>query len=432
LGQSSLSRIHTETGLGLHDGLSSPVLERCAGPAERVEAKYALPLPNTVVDTGLVNLVLSADDSKLELRGELSHTFAKYSELLLGLFAYETADMPNSPQRLPRLVFARQILPNARELSAPSIRAWTEMLANAVIGVLPDEQPWSLHIFPFREVADTTRMGARAWHTQSHGGGAYSEQSPREVVQGAGINRCRLIGESLQELLRKRRRHLQRQLRTEPGSFVPNESLVQLILTSPEAGYLSVSPAPVPYAERHALSFFPAGRLAPVTDKRPPSRAFTKLVEAEVRLGRRISKGEVCVDLGASPGSWTYVAKERGARVIAVDRSELRADLMAAAEVRFQHADAFKYEPGAPVDWLICDVIASAERSAELLLRWLRHGWCRNFVVTLKLDDSKSGDTLERLKRELPELTTQFWLLRLCANKKEACAFGSRVLCPGG
>lgn len=371
-----------------------------------------------------MNLVLSADDSKRELRAELLRGVAKYSELRPGLFAYEAPVTEGVAEPLPRLVFARQILPNAREVAAPSIRAWAEVLAHAVIGVLPDEHPWSLHVFPFREVADTTRMGARAWHTQSRSGGPRSERASREAPEGASMQRCRLIGESLQKLLEKRRRHLRRHLRVEPLSFEPEESLVQLILTSPNAGYLSVSPAPLPYAERHAISFFPAGRVAPVTDKRPPSRAFAKLVEAEARVGRTIASGEVCVDLGASPGSWTYVAKERGARVIAVDRSELRADLMTAAHVRFQRADAFKFEPEAPVDWLICDVIASAERSAELLLRWLRLGWCRNFVVTLKLDDSQSEDTLERLKRELPEFTRECWLLRLCASKKEACAFG--------
>ena len=57
--------------------------------------------------------------------------------------------------------------------------------------------------------------------------------------------------------------------------------------------------------------------------------------EAEARLGRRIAPGDRCVDLGASPGSWTYVAVTRGARVTAVDRSELRPDLMQSRQVRF-------------------------------------------------------------------------------------------------
>jgi 23S rRNA (cytidine2498-2'-O)-methyltransferase len=200
--------------------------------------------------------------------------------------------------------------------------------------------------------------------------------------------------------------------------------LVQLVLISPDRGYLSVAPAPLPFEQRHVLSAFPAGQVAPDPDKQAPSRAYLKLLEAEARLGRRISARETCVDLGAAPGGWTYVAAKRGARVTAVDRSELRDDLMRAKNVRFQRADAFRFEPEARVDWLVCDVIAAASRSTDLLLNWLERGWCRRFVVTIKLSDEDASAAVTRLKRDLPRLSADFFLLRLCHNKKEICAFG--------
>jgi 23S rRNA (cytidine2498-2'-O)-methyltransferase len=181
----------------------------------------------------------------------------------------------------------------------------------------------------------------------------------------------------------------------------------------------------LPFEERQRLSFFSGGRVELASDKHAPSRAFAQLVEAEARMGRRIAARETCVDLGAAPGSWSYVAVRRGAKVTAVDRSELRPDLMGHKSLKFQRGDAFRFEPAAPVDWLICDVIAAAERSAELLLRWLHNGWCRHFVVTLKVDDTGSPAPLASLKQALPRLSTEHWLLRLCANKKEVCAFGS-------
>ena len=46
-------------------------------------------------------------------------------------------------------------------------------------------------------------------------------------------------------------------------------------------------------------------------------------------------------------------------------------------------------------------------------------------TATLKLDDTGNPDTLASLKHALPLLSTDHWLLRLCANKKEICAFGS-------
>ncbi len=332
---------------------------------------------------------------------------------------------PEGPARFPFLPFARQVLPDAREVSAPSVRTWANLLVEAVVGFLPDEAPWSLHIFPFKEVVSSSRMGARAFHTRARAGRERLERRAEQPSSSVGHHRGELIREAVVELLRKRRRHLLRHLREEALPFAEDEALVQLLLATPETGFLSLAKAPLPFAQRHVVSCFPGGEVELARDQRAPSRAFAKLVEAEARLGRRIAARETCVDLGASPGSWTFVAAERGAQVIAVDRSELRADLMQHPRVRFQRGDAFRYEPPAPVDWLVCDVIASADRSAELLFEWLRQGWCRHFVVTLKVSDEGSADTLARLARELPPLTSELGLLRLCANKKEVCVFGT-------
>ena len=210
-----------------------------------------------------------------------------------------------------------------------------------------------------------------------------------------------------------------------PRPFTPADSLVQLILTAPEHAFLSGAPTPLPFNQRHLLSPFPGGEIPVASDKAAPSRAFAKLVEAELRLGRGIQSGDTCVDLGAAPGSWTYVAVRRGARVTAVDRSPLRDDLLHDPRVHFQPGDAFRYFPPHPVDWLLCDVIAAPERTATLLVEWLRHRRCRHFIVTLKTRDAAAAGVLERLKRELPPLTSEWFLTRLCANKKEICAFGA-------
>jgi 23S rRNA (cytidine2498-2'-O)-methyltransferase len=101
---------------------------------------------------------------------------------------------------------------------------------------------------------------------------------------------------------------------------------------------------------------------------------------------------------------------------------------MANRQVEFQPGDAFRFQPPRPVDWLLCDVIAAPERTAALLLDWLRRGWCRHFVVTVKLKDTPGADVLATLKRELPPLTRELFLTRLCANKKEICAFGSAII----
>lgn len=292
------------------------------------------------------------------------------------------------------LAFARQTLPNAVEVKTASINAWADLIIDSIVGVFPDDQPWRLHLWP-----------------------QYGEGK-------AGLHRCELIHASLVERLKKRRRRLVRSMIESEAVFDEKTSLVQCVLTSPESGWVSISAAPRPYAYRHLVSSFPRGEIPLADDKSAPSRAFTKLVESEQRLGHFIERGQTCVDLGASPGSWSYVALNRGAQVIAVDRSELREDLMSNPRLRFESADAFKFKPDRVVDWLVCDVIAAPQRSIDLLLEWLRERRMRNFVVTIKFKGHDEYELLDVLKREAPSLCTEFHLTRLCANKNEVCAFG--------
>lgn len=368
-------------------------------------------------------MVLAAHDSRDASERELAElTSETPDEVRPGLFACE---LPlGTETRWPFLVFSRQLLPHAREVAETSIRSWAGLVADSVAGVLPDEQTWSLHVVPFKEVTVGSRMGARAWHSRTRGGQPLPVPNDDDG-ESVGEQRCRLVREATVELLAKRRRHLVRHLRSYDGVFVDDEALVQLVFLSPESGFLSIVQAPLPFREQHVLSSFPGGDVPLAVDKQAPSRAFAKLVEAELRLGRRIGARDTCVDLGAAPGSWSYVAMRRGATVTAVDRSDLREDLMQHRNVRFQRGDAFRFEPAAPVDWLLCDVIASADRSADNLLQWLRRKWCRHFVVTLKVDSAGSGEVLAHLKRELPPLTHELRLQRLSANKKEVCAFGT-------
>lgn len=309
-----------------------------------------------------------------------------------------STDPPSPPSVL---VFLRQFLPEVQPVTAGSIRLWAERIVEAVRQHCPVDQPWRLHVVPHYQTVSSTH---------------------------AGENRCRLVVAAAAEQLARHARGHSKGLQppgTEP--FSTAESLVQLVLTQPDVGWLSVSAAPSPSKQRHRISPFPAGKIPVASDSRAPSRAFSKLIEAELRLGRKISPGEMCVDLGACPGSWTYVALARGAQVVAVDRSPVRADLLRNPRLRFRQGDAFKFRPddGSPVDWLVCDVIAAPERSVQLVIDWVRARWCRHFVVSIKFKGHDDYGHLDRLKQELPQLTVDFSIARLCANKNEACAFGS-------
>ena len=340
-----------------------------------------------------MHLLVSTEESEPFLIEELRRSFPHIpvESIFPGLLSSDFALQPEAP---PALVFARQLLPDAVEVSAPSIALWSERLFTEVVPRLAESKPWQLQVEP-------------------HFGAA-----------NAGRNRCRLIREAFRDLLQRKRRHLLRAWQDEAAPFSPEHSLVQLVLVSPERGFLSIARAPGPFQYRRVISPFPKGGIPLAIDKAAPSRAFTKLVEAELRLGRRIAPGESCADLGASPGSWSYVALQRGASVLAVDRAPLRTDLMRHRQLVFRQGDAFNFRPESPVDWLLCDVIAAPERSIGLLLQWLREGWARRFVVTIKFKGKDDYGLLEQLKHALSEQCAEFFLTRLCANKNEACAFG--------
>jgi len=115
----------------------------------------------------------------------------------------------------------------------------------------------------------------------------------------------------------------------------------------------------------------------------PPSRAYLKLWEALTRLGAHPGPGDVCLDLGASPGGWTWVLASLGASVRAVDKVPLDPRIAAMPGVEQVIESAFALAPE-PVDWLVCDVIAYPARLLALVGRWMAAGTARHIVCTVK------------------------------------------------
>lgn len=141
-------------------------------------------------------------------------------------------------------------------------------------------------------------------------------------------------------------------------------------------------------ASTDCSSPFPNGRVAFIEDPvSPPSRAYLKLWEALTRLGDVPRPGQRCLDLGGSPGGWTWVAQSLGAHVLSVDRAELAPRVAALPNVEFRKQSAFAVEPSSlpPIDWLLCDVACYPERLLSLLEAWIASDRCRRIVATVKL-----------------------------------------------
>lgn len=137
-----------------------------------------------------------------------------------------------------------------------------------------------------------------------------------------------------------------------------------------------------------------------VEDKHgPPNRAYRKLWEAFTVLGEHPVPGERVVDLGASPGGWTWVSAQLGADVIAVDKAPLDAGIAARPNVTERVESAFGLDPAAlgPVDWMTCDVICYPARLLSMLERWLAAGNTRRFVCTVKFQGETDHETARAL-----------------------------------
>lgn len=158
--------------------------------------------------------------------------------------------------------------------------------------------------------------------------------------------------------------------------------------TSPLGAYTLVENGLL-LASAAVASPLPNGDLRFVEDHTgPPSRAYLKLWEALTRLGRRPGPGERCIELGASPGGWTWVLAELGASVHAVDRAGPDPRLVGRPEITWTEGDAFKMSPDrveGVVDWLLSDLICYPERLYAFVRAWLDSGRARNIVVTVKL-----------------------------------------------
>ena len=185
---------------------------------------------------------------------------------------------------------------------------------------------------------------------------------------------------------------------------LPKVSAKPLVFgTSPPAaplGSWTMLDAETMVAAPQCTSPFPNGEIRFVEDRTgPPSRAYLKLWEALTLIGLRPGPGEICLDLGSSPGGWTWAAQQMGAHVISVDKAPLAAEIARLPGIEQRHESAFGLDPRAigPIDWLLSDVVCYPPRLLALVERWLAAGTCRRFVCTVKFQGETDHETARRL-----------------------------------
>lgn len=206
------------------------------------------------------------------------------------------------------------------------------------------------------------------------------------VVETADTNQAK----TLSSFCRKFTPHLLKKL-TEAGLLSPDQAtLPRLNLLFEDA-----TTAWIGHTEPHNASPWPMGIPRLRMPAAAPSRSTLKLYEAwltlltETEREKHLQGGMRAVDLGASPGGWTWQLVQKGMLVTAVDNGPMDQDLMESGMVVHTRADGFAFKPKKPVEWLVCDMVEKPSRIAELVGLWFAEKRCQRAVVNFKLPMKK-------------------------------------------
>jgi 23S rRNA (cytidine2498-2'-O)-methyltransferase len=151
-------------------------------------------------------------------------------------------------------------------------------------------------------------------------------------------------------------------------------------------------------ASASCSSPFPNGEVHFVEDRTAPNRAYLKLWDAFTLIGAYPQPGQLCLDLGASPGGWTWVLQKLGARVISVDKAALDPHIADLPGVTYRRESAFALEPQSfgRIDWLVADIACYPQRLLTLIRKWLAAGTVRRFICTIKFQGSTDLDVMAK------------------------------------
>jgi len=185
---------------------------------------------------------------------------------------------------------------------------------------------------------------------------------------------------------------------TKAGLLVEDAQAPRLLLT-----FISGRRVFLGLAEPGNSAHWPMGIPRLKFPREAPSRSTLKLEEAwhqfipRAQWDLRLSDDMTGVDLGASPGGWTYQLVRRGMLVTAIDNGPMAESLMDTGLVQHLMADGFTWQPKHTVDWMVCDIVEKPARTAALIETWLGEGLCREAIVNLKLPMKQRHAEVRRL-----------------------------------
>ncbi len=216
----------------------------------------------------------------------------------------------------------------------------------------------------------------------------------------------------------RRSKLIEQQLRQYKGL----NALFPLASPLPSIGVFSLLDNNTLLFSTNRLKAWPDGVCSFVEDKvNPPNRAYLKLWEALTLLHDYPKVGDIALDLGASPGGWTYVMQTLGCQVTSVDKAPLAAHIAALPGVHYSQNSAFAIDPmhcEHEYDWVLSDVACYPERAYQLIMKWIASGKAKQLIFTIKLQGETNLKIIEQFK-SIPGS----YITNLYHNKHEATFF---------
>lgn len=134
-------------------------------------------------------------------------------------------------------------------------------------------------------------------------------------------------------------------------------------------------------------SRYPLGRHEFNEDKdTPPNRAYLKMWEALCLDYIQVKPDQTVIDLGSSPGGWSWVLSQQAEKVYSVDRAALDPKISRIPNIKHVIGDAFQVAPAdyKDCDWVFSDIICTPERLLTLVKNWQDQSNVKNFMCTIK------------------------------------------------
>ena len=148
------------------------------------------------------------------------------------------------------------------------------------------------------------------------------------------------------------------------------------------------------------FSRYPSGWHEFIEDKTfPPNRAYLKLWELFTVHQLPTNKNEIAIDLGSSPGGWSWVLSQYFKTVYSVDKAKLDMKINKITNIEYCQGDAFKVSTDDFKDcsWLFSDIICTPMKTYDLIMHWMKNSNIKNYVCTIKFKGDCDFDIIKKL-----------------------------------